>query len=360
MSRQGYFDLVVVGGGPGGCSAAISAARHGAKVLLIERSAYPRHKVCGEFVSSESLPLLLELLGNEEFDNLQGLAIDQAEISADGQTLTIPVAPPASSISRYTLDYALWKAAVASGVVCRQQTAVTQISGVGPFNVIISGEVSSTGAVIDATGRWSNLNATVELNSPKVLGIKAHFSCPEAKCSVRLYFLPGGYCGVQPLQDRRINVCAMVRADAATTLAQVFAMHPQLLAESRNWRPLMDPIRTSPLIFRKPNASVGGVLRVGDAAGFVDPFTGDGIALALHSGKVAAQHLLPFFKGRCSLQVSEQGYRKAYSQQLLPVFRGSFLLRRIMMSPLIIRRTAFLFMRIPAFANIALKKTRIA
>jgi flavin-dependent dehydrogenase len=56
------YDLIVVGGGPAGTSAAITCARHGARVLLLERGQFPRHKVCGEFVSAESLELLSDLL----------------------------------------------------------------------------------------------------------------------------------------------------------------------------------------------------------------------------------------------------------------------------------------------------------
>ncbi len=121
----------------------------------------------------------------------------------------------------------------------------------------------------------------------------------------------------------------------------------------------MDPVYTSPLIFRKPEPALRNILRVGDAAGFVDPFTGDGIALALHSGEVAAQSLDPFFKGLGSLEASVEIYRKAYSQKLLPVFRGSQVLRRIMAAPPIVRRAAFMLMRIPALAGMAVKKTRV-
>ena len=194
VSHQTHFDLVVIGGGPGGCSAAISAARKGASVLLLERSAYPRHKVCGEFVSPESLPLLLDLLGKEEFENLQSLPIDQVEISTDGGNINILVAPPASSITRFKLDNALWDAAVAAGVACKQKVAANQISGAGPFKVRTSEGEFSAPAVIDATGRWSNLNATVELKATKLLGIKGHFDGTTTNNCVHLYFFPAGYC----------------------------------------------------------------------------------------------------------------------------------------------------------------------
>ena len=109
--------------------------------------------------------------------------------------------------------------------------------------------------------------------------------------SVDLYFLDGGYCGVQPVnlrdgdeQTGRVNVCAMVRADVASTLPEVFDCHPGLQKRSRGWRPLSEPVTTSPLVFREPQPERDGILMAGDAAGFVDPFVGDGISLALRSG----------------------------------------------------------------------------
>ena len=99
----------------------------------------------------------------------------------------------------------------------------------------------------------------------------------------------------------RVNASAMVRADVASTLPEVFARHPALRERSRNWSPLSDPVSTSPLIFRQPQPERDGMLMVGDAAGFVDPFVGDGISLALRGGALAAHCLASFFAGETSL-----------------------------------------------------------
>ena len=86
-------------------AAAITAARKGARVLLLEKGRFPRHKVCGEFVSPESLRLLTTLLGRDAFVNLP--QITSARIFVDGKKLTIPVSPSARSIPRYELDSSL-------------------------------------------------------------------------------------------------------------------------------------------------------------------------------------------------------------------------------------------------------------
>src|SRR4029077_2874590 len=118
----------------------------------------------------------------------------------------------------------------------------------------------------------------------------------------------------------RVNASAMVRADLASTLPEVFARHPGLRERSRKWRPLSDPVSTSPLIFRQPQPERDGMLMVGDAAGFVDPFVGDGISLAMRSGSLAAQCLQSFFRGEASLPEAVGRYSRAYRHSLLPVF----------------------------------------
>src|SRR5713226_2277551 len=90
------YDLIVIGGGPAGTSAAITAARSGARVLLLERGRFPRHKVCGEFVSAESLDLLAELLNSQYAALLHdAIRIPRARLYLDGRVLETTVDPPA-------------------------------------------------------------------------------------------------------------------------------------------------------------------------------------------------------------------------------------------------------------------------
>src|SRR6266404_2265904 len=107
-----HYDLIIIGGGPAGTSAAITAARGGAGVLLLERGRFPRHKVCGEFVSAESLGLLSELLHHDHAPLLRdAVRIPQARVFLDGRIVQTVVDPPAASIARLDLDAALWHSA---------------------------------------------------------------------------------------------------------------------------------------------------------------------------------------------------------------------------------------------------------
>ena len=362
------YDLIVIGGGPAGTSAAITCARSGARVLLLERGRFPRHKVCGEFVSAESLELLVSLLAPTHARLFSdSVRIPRSRVFLDGRKLHAPIDPPAASISRLELDAALWDSAEHYGVDGRQQTAVQRISGMGPFLVEGSGGEFESRALVNASGRWSNLNSgTADASGLKWLGLKGHFAESSAPASVDLYFFDGGYCGVQPVdisdgaeRNGRINACAMVRADVASTLAEVFVCHPALRERSRGWKPLSDPVSTSPLVFREPRPERDGILMAGDAAGFVDPFVGDGISLALRSGRLAGECLIPFFAGTVSLVEAARNYRGTYERRLTPVFRTSSKIRRMLSLP---RRVRIPILRLlektPAITRYLVSKTR--
>src|SRR5712692_9092780 len=102
------YDLIIIGGGPAGTSAAISAARRGASVLLLERGRFPRHKVCGEFVSAESLQILRALLAENDSILHSCVPVSKARVFLDDQVITAPIQPPAVSLTRFDLDYLLW------------------------------------------------------------------------------------------------------------------------------------------------------------------------------------------------------------------------------------------------------------
>jgi menaquinone-9 beta-reductase len=325
------YDLIIIGGGPAGTAAAITGARSGARVLILEQGRFPRHKVCGEFVSAESLSLLKSLLPDSRLAD-HAPRIHNARIFLDGRQLHARIHPPAASISRFDLDLALWRAAEQAGAEARLQTPVQRLSGNGPFQVESAGGVFEARSVINASGRWSSLSPRVA-SPQKWLGIKAHFHEPSPPCSVDLYFFKAGYCGVQSIGPDLINVSAMVRADAATTLSDILSLHPALAARSRRWQPATEPVATSPLFFRRPEPLRDHVLLAGDAAGFVDPFVGDGIALALRTGAAAAQSLLPFLRGEASLPAAGLAYQRLYQQNFLPIFSNAARYRRLLRLP---------------------------
>jgi 2-polyprenyl-6-methoxyphenol hydroxylase-like FAD-dependent oxidoreductase len=151
----------------------------------------------------------------------------------------------------------------------------------------------------------------------------------------------------------------MVRGDVASSLPEVFESHAALSQRSQSWRQLTSLVTTSPLLFRTPEPVKNGMLQAGDSAGFVDPFVGDGISLALRSGALAAESLRNFVGGRESLEDAMRGYSESYKRDLLPVFRTSSGIRRLFQVPEPFRTGILgLFHVVPMLTRYLVRKTR--
>jgi flavin-dependent dehydrogenase len=325
------YDLIVAGAGPAGCACAITAARSGGRVLLLEKDKFPRHKVCGEFVSPESLDLLGSLIGTGQFASSP--LIHHARLLTNSRAISLPISPAARSITRFHLDDALLRAAQSAGVEALEEVTVSEVQRDGIFRVLASAGEFKGRAVVNTTGRWSRLTPAISGTGPRWIGLKAHFRELSPPDSVDLYFFSGGYCGVQPVDENTVNACAMVRADQARSLDQVFCLQRQLQKRAESWQPMWEPISTSALYFREPETERQGVLLAGDAAAFIDPFVGDGISLALHSGTLAAECLTPLIRRTGGLEAAAQDYDLQYRKRFAAAFRNAARFRYLLSTP---------------------------
>lgn len=351
MEREELTDLAIIGGGPAGTAAALEARRHGLGVVVWERDRFPRDKVCGEFVSAEALPLLEQEIPATV---ARGAPIGGAEfISRDGRAWAFPLPRPARGLSRRALDEALWRAAAASGTEMREAVAVRALRKL-PCNHEGTWQLeSSTGivrrarAVIIACGRWWALEGfpSPARNGSKNgagawLGAKAHFRGIARRDAVEMYFFPGGYCGLAPIEDGLYNACCLVhRSLARDTSAgglgdfaawlKTVARHPALEARLQGRTQVTETVSTAPVVAARRSAEHEGALMAGDAAGFLDPFTGDGISMALHSGRLAAEELA---RARSGEPPALDGRVRSYRQRLGRAVRRSYVVAGVLRS----------------------------
>ena len=342
------IDLAIIGGGPAGSAAALEARRLGLSAAVFERNKFPRHKVCGEFISGESLPFL-----KAEIPEVVAAAtsIMRVElVSARGRARGFDLPVPASGLSRWLLDEVLWKAAARAGAYILEGEEVRGVQRLSQEYEIgweiesEGGKVERARALIVACGRWWRIEglaapaAKVGKESPgDWIGAKAHFEGVESRKSVEVFHFPGGYCGLAPVEGGIYNACCLVHRglvrgvagnakDFARWIAAV-ARHPALNARLRGAIQTCETVASAPVRTERKRAASHGALFAGDASCFLDPFTGDGISMALQSGRLAAEELAKALM----LHLPDLGFvARRYERRLNESVRRSFAVARFL------------------------------
>lgn len=270
----------IVGGGPAGSAAAIAALSETHSVHIIEKSSFPRHKVCGEFFSPEIAPLLDSLGIWQEFLRLRPAAIRRTILHFGFRASESRLPEGGFGLSRYEFDRLLLEKAIAGGATTTRQrvehasVAAESGSSKRDYNVLAIGRKS-----IAARGR-------------RLFGFKAHFEGP-VNDAVELFFFRRCYIGVSAIENGITNICGI--APEETLRACEFRLDDFLAS----WPPLADRVRplsrtsrwltVGPLVLGKQWQHLAGrdIYPAGDALGFIDPFTGLGLVTAVGTGRLA-------------------------------------------------------------------------
>lgn len=279
------YDVAVIGAGPAGATCAALCAVGGLRTLLLERANFPREKVCGDCLNPACWPVLDRLGVRQRVLALPHSPLaDVKFIGLGGQSVRVPVAGEIA-IKRSLFDQVLLDCARESGADVREGKALTSIEP--GWTLHADGERFEARYLVAADGRNSTVARLLGL-LPRAakdrVAVQAHFPAPpDFGDRVVMQFHEHGYSGLASVGDSQLNLCLVARPlqlDAMKAWArETFAIEPE-------WRTI------TPLA-RGPVAPVqDGLLLVGDAARVVEPFTGEGIAYALASGEMAAQHLL--------------------------------------------------------------------
>ena len=203
--------VIIVGGGLAGLTTAIHLSKMGLKIILIEKNEYPKHKVCGEYISNEVLPYLSFL--DLKISDLHPTAITDMEFSTvSGKIIESTLPLGGFGISRYTLDQYLFKKAVENGCTIIKDTVESIIFKNDLFTITTSNNnVHDSKIVIGAFGKRSNidqqLSRTFMQKQSHWLAVKAHYSGNFPKDLVGLHNFKGGYCGVSKVENDTINIC---------------------------------------------------------------------------------------------------------------------------------------------------------
>jgi len=303
------LDVLIVGGGPAGATAAILLARAGRSVAVLEKARFPRRKVCGEFVAPHAVELLQEL----GLENPGTVEIRRIALWAGNSIVGAPLPPPyARTIAREELDQRLLERAAACGAQVFQPAAALRLERTATGIACIarpSLEIEAR-AIIAAHGSWEpgSLPTQPRHGPPQgtdLLAFKAHFrGCGLPRGTIALVPFPGGYAGVVEIGGGRATFACCIRRDRLEGLrtAGLPAGDCALRYASRMSRGMRDAfegaVRAGPWLASgplRPGARPlyrDGVFAVGNAAGEVHPVIGEGIAIALSSARALCQPLV--------------------------------------------------------------------
>ena len=289
-------DCVIVGGGVAGLSAANELADAGVSPLIIEAGKFPSHKICGEFISHECLPILdrwqIHLLGH----------IDLCRFISGSRKAEFRLPIASGSCSRYRLDGMLFERALNKGARALTETTVLSLNETsGLYELQLSnGQTVQARNLMIGTGRIPKLHNNQKPLELKYYGFKAHFENMGNENRVEMHLFPGGYLGISNVDDKTTNIACIVKKSAVNqpiTFMDEIKNHPsmQIFKERMSKSKMIYPqwlMGQLPEFGIRSNPAMKNIFWIGDAAGSIPPICGDGLAIAITSGCLAADCFL--------------------------------------------------------------------
>ncbi len=331
MNEPQQYEVTIIGGGLAGLSLSIQLAQKGYTVSLFEKEQYPFHKVCGEYISMESWDFIEGLglpLSKMQLPIIKKLIIS----SPDGNYLQHDLPLGGFGISRYTIDYELKKIAEAAGVNIYENCKVEEIifsnetfyldTTIGKFTSKIC--CGSFGKRSNLDVKWKR-NFVLQKNSKlnNYIGVKYHIKFNSPTDTIALHNFKDGYCGISKVENDTYCICYLTNAtNLKNNNNSITEMEKNVLYKNLHLKNIFEtaeilyksPVTISQISFAKKSQVQNHILLCGDATGMITPLCGNGMSMALHSSKLAAEAIDDFLQNKINRQQLEDVYTNSWQQ----------------------------------------------
>lgn len=307
----------------------IQLVRAGVPSTLIEKKSYPFHRVCGEYISNETVPFLQSLgLFPTEF-SLPRLSRFRLS-SVNGKYADLSLDLGGFGISRYSFDHFLYEKAKASGVNFFLNTEAETIAfETQRFIVKTEQQMLKADVIVGSFGKRSKVDITMARNfirkrSPYI-GVKYHIYTDHPNDLIALHNFKDGYCGISNIEDGKTNLCYLSHRNNLKKYGNIAEMEANVLFKNPFLKSLFEnakfifnkPETINEISFETKSPVENHVLMVGDAAGMITPLCGNGMAMAIHSSQLLSKCIIRYCK---TPGYSREQLERDYSQQWKMLF----------------------------------------
>lgn len=320
--------VIVIGGGLAGLTVSLELARAGIGVMVIEKRDYPAHKVCGEYISNEVRPYL-ESLGFLP-DRLGAVPISRLSVSSPrGRLLEAPLQQGGFGISRYLLDEGLYRLCLSSGVRFLTNTQVASFVRIaGGYEVQTShGETYRARLLVGAYGKRSGLDVKqgrgFTRKASPYMAVKYHIRYEHPGDSIYLHNFEDGYCGMSAIENGNSCLCYLTRREnLKKSGGSIRKMEKEILGKNPHLEKIFSgaaflyekPLVINEISFERKTCVENGMLMAGDTAGLITPLCGNGMAMAIHGGKILSALIKKYAAGQSDARELEDRYRAEWNR----------------------------------------------
>lgn len=364
------LEIIIIGGGLAGLTAGIHLAKNNISVTIIEKNTFPKHKVCGEYISNEVLNYFDSL--NIRLSDLKPTNITKLQFSTtNGTTANTKLPLGGFGISRYELDFYLYKKALALGCKILKEEVIDATFNAEKFTVSTSeGTLLYADFTIGAFGKRANIDVKLNRNfiqkkSPW-LAVKAHYSGDFPNDLVGLHNFKGGYCGVSKVENNVINICYLVQYKEFKKYKNITDFENFEVKQNIHLKKIFDnttllfdkPLTISQISFEEKRSVENHMLMIGDTAGLIHPLCGNGMAMAVHSAKIVSNLLLNFATHKIKTrEIVEQDYIKLWDFNFKKRLKMGRLLAKIFLNPKLSNSLMRMLIVFPFLLHLIIKKT---